>query len=76
MSKAAPITASVLPSIVPAKKAHAAPLDPRILFSGICALALVVAILFSQRAAYGEQRQGVVDDGEPRRIAIPSGATS
>jgi hypothetical protein len=47
MSKAAPATASVLP-IAPAAKSAATPLDPRILFSGICLLALVVAIVFGQ----------------------------
>jgi hypothetical protein len=47
MSKAAPVTASVLP-IAPAAKSAATPLDPRILFSGICLLALVVAIVFGQ----------------------------
>jgi hypothetical protein len=47
MSKAR-ITASVLPAIVSAEKAGATPLDPRILFSGICLLALVVAIVFGQ----------------------------
>jgi hypothetical protein len=48
MSKAAPATASVLPSIAPAAKSTTTPLDPRILFSGICLLALVVAIVFGQ----------------------------
>jgi hypothetical protein len=48
MSKAAPMTASVLPSIASAQKTAATPLDPRILFSGICALALVIAIVFGQ----------------------------
>ena len=46
MSKAARIAAAVLPSIASAEKAT--PLDPRILFSGICLLALVVAAVFGQ----------------------------
>jgi hypothetical protein len=48
MSKAARITASVLPAVVSTEKAEATPLDPRILFSGICLLALVVGIVFGQ----------------------------
>jgi hypothetical protein len=48
MSKVARITSSVLPSIASVEKAGATPLDPRILFSGICALALVVAFVFGQ----------------------------
>jgi hypothetical protein len=46
MSKAARVTAAVLPSIASAEKAS--PLDPRILFSGICLLALVFAAAFGQ----------------------------
>ena len=48
MSKIAPATAAVLPSIAPATKVEAKPLDPKILFSGICLLALVVAFAFGQ----------------------------
>jgi hypothetical protein len=48
MSKAARVTASVLPAVVSAEKPEATPLDPRILFSGICLLALVVGIVFGQ----------------------------
>jgi hypothetical protein len=46
MSKAARATAAVLPSIASAEKAT--PLDPRLLFSGICLFALVVAVAFGQ----------------------------
>jgi hypothetical protein len=48
MSKAARMTASVLPVMVSAEKTKATPLDPRILFSGICVVALVVGIVFGQ----------------------------
>jgi hypothetical protein len=48
MSKAARVTAAVLPSIASAERAETTPLDPRILFSGICLLALVVAVVFGQ----------------------------
>jgi hypothetical protein len=46
MSKVARATVAVLPSIASAGKAT--PLDPRLLFSGICLLALVVAAAFGQ----------------------------
>jgi hypothetical protein len=46
MQKAAP--ASLTAPIASAQKAEATPLDPAILFSGICLLALVIAIVFGQ----------------------------
>lgn len=45
MSKVARIPASLIAS---AQKSEATPLDPAILFSGICLLALVIAFVFGE----------------------------
>jgi hypothetical protein len=46
MSKIA--SASLVSSVASARNTETTPLDPAILFSGICLLALVVAIVFGE----------------------------
>jgi hypothetical protein len=48
MPKAARFTSSLVPSATSSQKTGEHPLDPRILFTGIGLLALIVAFVFGQ----------------------------
>jgi hypothetical protein len=48
MSKVAQISPSFIASTAPSQKAERAPLDPVVLFSGICLIAMVVAFAFGE----------------------------